>query len=149
MTRRANLTLTPRVEDNPWGQHDRDRFLPTHNFPLRCPKCENLFESGFLEEGAPKCPNCNYKFRKREARDMAVESMQMNMVNRGYNEGALDELARLKGNSGVLGPAGAKPVDSVALELARVAVAKRQATQRRMARYRKSFQNAVYGRQVA
>ncbi len=147
--RRDNFRLTPRIHKNPWGQHDRDRFLPSKAFPLRCPKCNNLFDPGFFDEGAPKCPNCNYVFRKAEARDAAVEAMQVNTVQKGYNERALDELGRLRGQSGYIGKQGAKPINPIALEMARVAEQKRRATAKRLAQMKKVFQNQPIPRQVA
>lgn len=72
----------PGVEEkkNPWGKHTENHFRAPHQFPMRCPACNDLAaEYIWTLEGA--CPTCNYKpRRKKTVRDMAIESWQVNAV---------------------------------------------------------------------
>lgn len=104
---KKNLSL----QKNPWGSHDQETFHPDRDFPLRCPDCNRLFSVDFTIE--KQCPNCNARFTKRELRDIAIESRQVNTIKTGYNHEMLDALDRLKGPGIVGGSPGEIKVKSV------------------------------------
>lgn len=91
--RRGSFFLKPRVKENPYGTHDRDAFYADNQFPLRCPKCDKFMDHNFTFEG--KCPNCNYRFTKKEARDMVIEAYQVNAVQTNKLRGWTQETREL------------------------------------------------------
>ena len=100
-------------EKNPWGTHDKLTFTPEESIPVRCPKCNRLMSSDFLTEIACRCPNCNWRFNKKQARDMYVEAKAVK-VNGGWTHEVLERLSG-KEESTILGANGnTRPIDDVA-----------------------------------